>query len=179
MIRIISGKYKNLVFKRAPKTITRITPEKIRESFFSIINFDIENATCLEPFAGSGIISAEFLSRGAKKVYVNELNKKIFELLNENYKKLDNKNFLLSNNRAEYYLKNVNDIFDFIYLDPPYKKRELITKSLEIINNRNLLNKNGKIIIECDYEITEIVNFKIIKKQNYGRTNLFFIEKKD
>ena len=66
-MRVISGKYRgrNLV---APEGLnTRPTQDRVKEAMFSILNFKLQNAVTLDLFAGSGALSIEALSRGAKK----------------------------------------------------------------------------------------------------------------
>ena len=44
---------------------TRPTTDKVKESLFSIIQFDIEGRRVLDLFAGTGQLGIEALSRGA------------------------------------------------------------------------------------------------------------------
>ena len=67
----------------------RPTPGKIRETLFNWLQFDIINKTALDPFAGSGALSLEAISRGAKEVYVIEKDREVYEQLKSNFKLLD------------------------------------------------------------------------------------------
>ena len=73
---------------------------------------------------------------------------------------------------------NKRDIkFDYIFLDPPYKK-ELINRSLEKIEAFDLLNVNGTII--CEFDKSEKINtgkFEVLKKYEYGLTHVMLLTK--
>ena len=73
--KIISGKLKGRKFI-FPDTIgLRPTSGKIRETLFNWLQFDIANMSILDPFAGSGALGLEAISRGAKK------NETLFDLI--------------------------------------------------------------------------------------------------
>ncbi|MGL4343079.1 MAG: 16S rRNA (guanine(966)-N(2))-methyltransferase RsmD [Metamycoplasmataceae bacterium] len=178
MVRIISGKYRSLKFLAPDKDITRITKDRIRESIFNIISYQLENTIVLDGFAGSGIIGGEFLSRGCKKLISIEKNPSVFLTTKQNLESLKSNDFTLINDDLNNYLLNSNIIFDYIYLDPPYKEYELIRTALNIIVNRNLLNKTGTIIVETNTEIDTLVpkELKIKKIKKYSNIFIFFLE---
>ena len=76
-MRIIAGKLKGLVLKTFEAENIRPTLDRAREGVFSKIQFIISGAYVLDLFAGTGAISLEFISRGAKKVITCDNNKKI------------------------------------------------------------------------------------------------------
>ena len=72
------------------------------------------------------------------------------------------------------YLKNCNEKFDLIFLDPPYSKNFYKT-ALDLICKKRLLNEDGFIIVEWDSEIgfqNEISDFEVYKEKCYGRANI-------
>lgn len=180
MLRVISGKYQSLKLKQPPINITRSTTDKIRESVFNILQNDIPNSIILDGFAGSGAMSIEAISRGATKAIMIEKNKIAFSIINENLEKLKINNVIVINGNLINYLKNKKNIqFDLIFLDPPYKEYKILNESLALIENKKMLKKYGKIIIE-----TSVLNnnFKLSKKmiisdeRIYGNTKILFIK---
>ena len=79
--RIISGEFRGRKFSFPEVEGLRPTSGKIRETLFNWLQFDIINKTALDPFAGSGALSLEAISRGAKEVYVIEKDRKVYEKL--------------------------------------------------------------------------------------------------
>ena len=87
--RIISGDFRGRKFSFPEVEGLRPTPGKIRETLFNWLQFDIINKTALDPFAGSGSLSLEAISRGAKEVYIIEKNGEVYEKLKYNFNFLD------------------------------------------------------------------------------------------
>jgi len=163
-MRVISGKYKGKNLKGFDIDGTRPTMDRVKESLFGIIQNYIPDSICLDLFAGSGSLGIEALSNGAKVCYFNDSNKEMIKILKENLNNIENY-FVFTKDYISF-LNEVNVKFDIIFLDPPYKMN-LINKSIDIIIDRDLLNKNG--IIVCEYENEEInCDLKIIKEKQYG-----------
>lgn len=163
-MRIISGKYKGRNIKGYDIDGTRPTMDRVKESLFGIIQNYIPNSVCLDLFAGSGSLGIEAISNGAKVCYFNDSNKEMIKILNENLKGMDNS--IVFNKEYDKFLNEINEKFDVIFLDPPYKMN-LISSSIDIIIKRSLLKEDG--IIICEYETEEIeCNLKLIKEKKYG-----------
>ena len=146
------------------------------------MQFDIVNATILDPFAGSGALCLEAISRGAKKVYLIEKNKKVFENLKLNFKTLNNIQYEINNHDSIIYLENQNITpFDLVFLDPPFDKK-LLPQALTLLSENNYINVQSQVYIESDYELTdEILNkyikydCKIIKQKKSGNVHYCLI----
>lgn len=150
-MRITSGYLKNrIIYSREGKE-TRPTLERIKEAIFSIISSKIENAKFLDLYSGTGNISFEAISRGAKKSIMIEADKEALRVIIENVNKLGlekvcraYKNNVL---RAIEILDNKNEKFDIVFMDPPYKEN-LTEKTLEKISTFNILEDDAIIICE-------------------------------
>lgn len=179
-LRIISGKYRNHYIERPSWETTRPTIEKVREAIFSSIHFNLENAEVLDLFTGSGAWIIEAISRGAKYAVGLEKDKNAYQIINSNLNKLniDNATVVLTD-CYEYLLKN-DKAFDFIFMDAPFKDYELINKCLELIDQKNLLNKNGNVIIETDNRDKIVIpkDMIVIKEKLYSfNKSILFISK--
>ena len=183
-MRIISGKARGTKLYTLEGINTRPTLDRVKESMFNIIQADIQDATVLDLFAGSGAIGLEFLSRGAKKAILCDNSKEAINIINKNVQKTHMEQLAeVKNIDFEMCLKSLeNQKIDLIYIDPPYETN-YIYKALELIINLNIIDQNGKIILETDDEeriIEEIKNIdvEIIDKRKYGRASIIFLEKK-
>ena len=165
---------------------TRPTLDRVKESLFNIIQYDIDDAVILDLFTGSGAIAIEFLSRGAKEAYLCDNSKKSIEMAKKNLEKtrLQTKAHVFNMDYLECInILNKQDIkFDIIFLDPPYKK-DLSIIALKEIDNKHLLKENGIVIIETDEperDIREIellqINFNMYDLRKYGRASLIFLK---
>ena len=183
-MRIISGKARGTKLYTLEGENTRPTLDRVKESIFNIIQNEIEGATVLDLFAGSGAIGLEFLSRGAEKVVLCDKSKEAINIIKKNVDKTHSQeNVKIYNTDFEDCLEKIkNNQFDIIYLDPPYAT-EYIKKSLEKIINLNLAKEESLIIIETDDEpriLQEIENIdvKIVDKRKYGRATIIFVSLK-
>ena len=130
----------------------RPTPGKTRETLFNWLQFNIADKTILDPFAGSGALSLEAISRGAKKVCLVEKNKKVFKNLESNFKLLNSDQYQLNNDDSIIFLDKQNTTpFDLVFLDPPFNQNLLASilgllskKTTYIIKHRFILNLNMK-----------------------------------
>ncbi len=176
-MRVIAGKYrgKKLVEFNLPST--RPTLDRVKESIFNLIQFDIDGAVVLDLFSGTGAFGIETISRGAEKVVFVDNNPNAIKIINQNLKTITG-NFEIKNLNAIDYLKNCKTKFDVILLDPPYKTN-LGTDAINLILKNDLLKENGIIIFETDKEHEFKFNnpyFEITKKI-YGTVAVYKLVK--
>ena len=127
---------------------TRPTSDKVKEGVFSSIQFDIEDASVLDLFAGSGQMGIEALSRGAAHAVFVDSSAKSVRCVKENLTstKLDKSAEVITRDSYEY-IRLTSQKFDIIILDPPYRNGH-IPKLLPLAEAK--LNDGG--IIICEYE---------------------------
>lgn len=166
-MRIISGKYKGKTIEGYQILGTRPTMDRIRESLFAQIQTFLPNAVCLDLFAGSGSLGIEALSNGAYSCTFVDNNPKVIQVLQKNKQKLNiQEPCQIIKQDYQKFLNTTNQTFDLIFLDPPYHNLE-ITKAIQIIEKRNLLNPQGLLI--CEYEEEEILcSYSLWKEKKYG-----------
>lgn len=181
-MRIIGGNSRGTKLYTLEGLNTRPTLDRVKESMFNILQNNIKDRIILDLFAGSGAIGLEFISRGAKKAFLCEKEKKAIYIINKNIQKMHVESKVkIAFMDYRKFLETSNDKYDLIFLDPPYET-DFISKSTELIIKKNLLNDDGIIIAETDQEervIKELENIEIeiydIRK--YGRAKLIFMRK--
>lgn len=169
-MRVISGKYKKINLDGFNIDGTRPTMDRVKESMFAMIQAKIKDAIVLDLFAGSGGLGIEALSMGAKKCYFVDNNIIAINTIKKNLSKLKDANYEIIKQDFSKSLENFRDNnikFDLIILDPPYQSNSL-NKSLKLINEYDLLNKNGLII--CEYEDSELLydNLSLYKQKQFS-----------
>ena len=191
MLIIRSGKYKNKRLKEVDPSITRPSKDIVKLGLFNIIGKKIINSSFLDLYGGSGQIGLEALSKGAKKVIINDSSLKAYKVILENRDitlkskvsdNLDDFNKISITNLKDidFIKKYENNLFDIIFLDPPYlynNEKEI----LSLLYKYKLANENSLIFIEKDSELDiSLANDYNIKKYKYGRSLLFLLSlKKD
>lgn len=146
-LRIIGGIWRSrrIQFIDSPKI--RPTPDRVRETVFNWLATDINDADCLDLFAGSGALGFEAKSRGADHVVLVEKDSRISAMLNQQKELLDAQNLEISNQNALDYLRSTEQQFDVIFLDPPFAS-DLLEKSLPVILERKILSVKGLLYVE-------------------------------
>ena len=181
-MRIISGNFKGRKILTPNDIKTRPLKDLTKESIFNILkhsnkfNVEIKNSLVLDLFAGVGSFGIECLSNEAKYVTFVENYNGVLPILKKNLSnlKLDKKYEIIEQNIFTG-LKLAKSNYDIIFLDPPYKDKnisELIDKIFKI----NLLNKNGIIITHRTKNIKEEYskNFRILEEKTYGISKILF-----
>ena len=178
-MRIISGSKKSLSII-APKNLpSRPTTDKIKESLFNILinRFQIDKIRVLDLFAGTGNISFEFASRGAKKIISIDNNLRCIKFIKEISLK-HGFNIITQRKDYIYFLKKNEEKFDIIFADPPYFfLKDQYFELLNIVKQRDILLNNGQIIIEHSSNVSLAEKFNNIEERKYGGSILSFIKK--
>lgn len=181
-MRIISGNFKGRKILTPNDIKTRPLKDLTKESIFNILkhsnkfNVEIKNSVILDLFAGVGSFGIECLSNEAKYVTFVENYNGVLPILKKNLSnlKLDKKYEVIEQNIfTELKLTKIN--YDIIFLDPPYKDKnisELIDKIFEI----NLLSKSGIIITHRNKNVKDKYskNFRILEEKTYGISKISF-----
>ena len=151
MTRIIAGDAKGRTL-RVPGEGTRPTSAKIREALFSKLEAWglVRGARILDLFAGSGALGLEAFSRGAGRVDLVEKARQAQRVVEENIRSVRGKDAVkLHRISAEHFLAAHSDIYDVIFVDPPYSWQEQrLTELLAQIPGR--LSPDGVVVVERD-----------------------------
>ena len=131
---------------------TRPTTDKVKESLFNIIQFEIEGRRVLDLFGGTGQLGIEALSRGAAHCTFVDMRKEAAALIRENLRLtgLSERSRVVQGDALSF-LSSCGEKFDVILLDPPYHT-ELLEKSVERITEFDILREHGIIICESAAE---------------------------
>jgi 16S rRNA (guanine966-N2)-methyltransferase len=180
MLRIIAGKYRKSLLDQPDIKITRSTTDRVRESIFNIIQYEIEESIVLDLFSGSGAMAIESISRGAMKAVCVDNSKDAINIINKNVEKLSIKNIdIFGQDAKNFLIAKKGTKYDFIFLDPPYKNIILLNEILVLLAQESFLNKYGQIIIETQEDnFSEILipeKLIIDKVKNYGKTMIIFL----
>ena len=177
-IRIIGGRHKSyrIVFKAS--SALRPTTDRVKETLFSWLQYELENKSCLDLFAGTGSLGLEALSRGAKHVTFVEKEKNLYKNIIKNITHLGYQNKIQAECSDSFkWLKTNKQRFDFIFLDPPFDQIDYKIL-IRTIFQSNILNKDGKVFLETnkhtDLELSKTQN--ILKDKSVGDVRLMILQ---
>ena len=185
-MRIISGNFKGKKILLPINKLTRPLKDLTKESIFNIIkhskllNIKLENSNILDLFSGVGSFGLECLSREAANVIFLESYKEVLTVLKkniDNLKQHERSNIIEKDIFAENTLKTLNNRFDIIFMDPPFKEKKLFDL-LNTIIKLKLLKDNGIVIIHRHKKEEDIFpnKFNILIKKNYGISKIIFAD---
>ncbi len=147
-MRVISGSARGRRLKELQGMETRPTTDKVKESLFNIIQFDLPGRRVLDLFGGTGQLGIESLSRGAAHCTFVEQRRDAVKLIRENLDecRLSEQAKVLQGDSLAF-LTSCREKFDVIFLDPPYHT-DLMDRALELVTKIDILSENGIIICE-------------------------------
>lgn len=173
-IRIIGGKWRGRNLNVLNSPLLRPTPDRVRETLFNWLMYDINGARCLDLFAGTGALGLEALSRGASELIFVEKDQKLAQQLLKILKELSVATLtqVVIEDAVAWLEKAQATIkpFDIIFLDPPFAS-SLLTSILNLLANGSLTLPTTKIYIESPQPLKKEelpVNWQILKQKNAG-----------
>ena len=183
-MRIISGNSKGKRILEPKDPSTRPLKDLTKESIFNILahsnkfSIKLKNSNVLDLFSGVGSFGLECLSRGSSSLTFVENYKNVLPILKKNIFKLNYQQdsiIIEKNIIDDLNFKIFKKRFDIIFMDPPYKEKNLINILMGIIES-NILNHKGIIIIHRHKKEKDKFpeEFKIIEEKTYGISRIIF-----
>ena len=168
-MRVIAGAAKGHNLQTIEGLATRPTTDRIKETLFNIIAFDLPECSFLDLFAGSGGIGIEALSRGASEAVFVDASAECQAVITDNLKhtKLQDRAKLMKTDvlSALDKLAAEGKSFDIIFMDPPYES-ELYGPVLQKIVETGILKQEGYNSTE---EFKERLHTEILRKNQEGQ----------
>lgn len=168
-MRIISGKYKGRIINPPRNLRARPTTDFAKENLFNVLAgmTDIEECDVLDLFAGTGSVSYEFASRGARSVTSVEINAVHYNFIRKTAADLGFSNLYPVKANAFLYLKSTPKQFDIIFSDAPYD----LAGSEEVVDlvfSRGLLRPEGVLVFEHSKGQDFSAHPRFVQLRSYG-----------
>lgn len=177
-VRIIGGLYRG---KKLPVVLVeglRPTPDRIRETLFNWLMHDIRDSHCLDAFAGSGALGLEAFSRGASNVTFLEYSSVAYKSLQKTINAFNSSHLKSIQTDTLAYLKTTAELYNLVFLDPPYAK-ELLPSCLEILANRPCLQEGGLVYLESDSALSiDEASWELVKLKRAGVVHYGLLRKR-
>lgn len=182
-MRIIAGEMRGRQLKTVEGIQTRPTSDKVKGAIFNILGNKVLNARVLDLFAGTGNLAIEALSRGSHEAVLVEKSRNAHQVIRRNIEQLgvSHKAKLLLLDAFKYINKYPDEVFDLIFLDPPYREG-LVLRVISILKEHPCLAPGGVIVAETarDEELDgDIYPFEVRKTGEYGDTKVWYLQKID
>ena len=177
-MRIISGKYRGRSINPPRNLRARPTTDFAKENLFNVLNnlIDFEQTDVLDLFAGTGSISYEFASRGARNVTSVEINAVHYDFIRRTVRELGCDNIFVVKANAFLYLKSCPKQFDLIFSDAPYDL-EGSSEVIDLVFDGGLLRDDGLLIFEHSGKKNFSDHPNFWQSRNYGSVEFSFFKK--
>ena len=174
-MRVIAGKAKGCKLYSLDGLDVRPTLDRVKESLFSILYPYLSDSSVLDLFAGTGALGIESLSRGAKKCTFVDVSRMSCECVKKNLDKSGLSDLaVVHKTSAENFLKTSSEVYDIIFLDPPYSKG---IEDMVIKNINPCVHENTVIVVETEVVPNKYSGFEIIRQAKYGRVYITLLKK--
>lgn len=160
---------------------TRPIPDRVKESLFNIIGPDIQGASFLDLFAGTGSVAIEALSRGAGECLMLDNDRKAIMTIQENLKRteFEGKAGVLRTDSFAHLKNTPPKGFDYIFIAPP-QYMQLWKRAVTTLEQQpGWMNPDAWVIVQIDpkeYELLSLKRLVEIDQRKYGNTLLLFYE---
>lgn len=184
-MRVVSGSAKGIILKTPKGKKIRPTSDKVKSAFFNIIFDYIIGANYLDLFAGTGSMGIEALSRGAKRCTFIDKSSYSISLLKKNLfiTGFDDRAYILKCDayRAIDILSKKKELYNVIYIDPPYNiEEENVRKLLWAFYYCNIVDSEGIIGLEQSVKSAGFLlkdsPYTLLDRKTYGDTALAILE---
>jgi len=174
-LRIIGGKYRGRKIEPPAGLKARPTTDFARESLFNILNnrIDFEDVTVLDLFSGTGSISYEFASRGAREVHLVEQDVKHFAVIKRIIRDIGFDNIRAIHIDVKAYLRTCSVKYDVVFADPPYELPWL--KDIPgLVTGSGIIKEDGFFVLEHPRSMRFSDHSLFFEHRNYGSVNFSF-----
>ena len=171
-IRIVAGIWRGRYLNVPARPAVRPTPARVRETLFNWLAGDVENAACVDLYAGSGALGFEAASRGARHVTLVDRDRAIIQSLRQEARRLAAPQVEAVCARALAYIDCQRDPVDLLFVDPPFALgTELLEKTCARLAASRLLKDSSLAYVEspADWEPQIPASWAPLKSKRTGQ----------
>lgn len=150
-IRIIGGQWRGRKLPVPDSAGLRPTTDRVRETLFNWLAADIQQAKCLDCYAGSGALGLEALSRHAASATLLELERPVAQQLEKNLATLGAKSGSVVNTNTLQFLAQKGDEHQLVFIDPPFRQG-LLEKTTQLLESNGWLSDGALVYVESEVE---------------------------
>jgi len=193
-LRIIGGKARGRRLQTPSKSSAghpwqgiRPTADRAREALFSIIALEVEKATVLDLYAGTGALGLEALSRSAELAVFVDNSPQAIQIIKKNIDLcgFSDRALVLKRDLSKglsFLRKQLPGIiFSLVFIDPPYRQG-LSEGMLQELAEADILTPEALVIIEEDARTQlppEMAGQFLVDQRRYGETGFWFYRRKE
>lgn len=184
-IRIIGGQWRGRKLAVPAGEGLRPTTDRMRETLFNWLQFEMPYSRCLDLFAGTGALGLEALSRQASAVYWSELSPQISRHLSTLLQQLapDHPNAKVIQTDALTWLQQgpetIGGPVNIAFVDPPFHQ-QLLSESCQALEQFGWLTPNAWIYIEHEQNLKDVqlpANWVLYREKQAGQVSAKLLQR--
>ncbi len=182
--RVIAGSARG-VRLAAPGEGTRPLTDRVKQTLFAILEPELEGATVLDLFAGSGAAGIEALSRGAAHATFVERDRAAVRTIETNLERarLSDRATIERVAVSAFLSRPAREPFDVVLLDPPYEDTAALTETLERLGAADApLGEHARVIAKHFWRSAPPATVGLLaseRERRFGETALTFYRRTD
>ena len=175
-IRIGGGHWRSRLIDVTDVPGLRPTPDRVRGTLFNWLGQDLSGLSCLDLFAGSGVLGFEAASRGARRVTLVERDAKAFAALRRSAATLGGEQLELRRADAlEFLASQAGQAgYDLIFLDPPYHQGWLARVEPYLAATAS---EQARLYVEAEHELQALGQWHCVKRGQAGQVYYHLLER--
>jgi 16S rRNA (guanine(966)-N(2))-methyltransferase RsmD len=173
-VRIVGGTWRSRLIDVADIPGLRPTPDRVRETLFNWLGQTLDGLSCLDLFAGSGILGFEAASRGAATVMLVEQDPRAHAALRRNTEKLAATQVEIVRGDALEFLTSTTRQFNVAFADPPYRQG-LIERIMPLLDK--VMLPGGLVYAEAETPLDPFAGWHVFKRGRAGQVHFHLLER--
>ena len=167
-LRIIGGRWRGRKLRFPDASDLRPTPDRVRETLFNWLGQELSGRTTLDPFAGSGALSLEALSRGAALAVAVDRDARVVRALRATAEALGTRSLETHCEEALSFMRRDGRVYDVVFLDPPFADedwRQLLPAAAA------RLAEEGRLYVEAKAPVEPPEELVLLRRDKAGRVH--------
>jgi 16S rRNA (guanine966-N2)-methyltransferase len=169
-VRVVAGAYRGRRLVAPAGRRTRPTADRVREALFSMLG-DLDGASVLDLFAGSGALGIEALSRGAAAAVFVDRDSRAVAAVRRNLEAVGVEAAVHRRDAVAHLGDSVGIHHDLVFLDPPYSSAQRLAGPLSE-RLPAILHQDSVIVTESDKRVPLDLPFPLARERVYGDTRI-------
>jgi 16S rRNA (guanine966-N2)-methyltransferase len=174
-MRVIAGRLGGRRLKAPRGRVTRPTSDRVREALFAMLG-DVQGASVLDLFAGTGALGIEALSRGAERAVFVEHDTGAVRTLKDNLEALRIEPIETEVRRRDALgalrsARTREETYDLVFIDPPYGQAHDWGPELSMVLP-SLLRPAARVVVESDRRAPLELRMEVEQERRYGDTSI-------
>lgn len=179
-VRIIGGSWRGRRLPVADVPGLRPSGDRGREVLFNWLQAHVRGASCVDLFAGTGVLGLEAASRGAGQVILVEKSRAAARQLRDNLETLVAPRCrVVCADALDWLAAGRCPAADLVFIDPPFDSG-LQGPALDLLATHDCLSEGGLVYLECARQSPPVLSaehWQVLRDKELGEVRMLLLKK--